>query len=116
VIPGGIKAYPLYQDINKKKQYAVGIHFEIYQPAFAQDTGLPQVGANVTVFNQEGKAVIQESLPRSALRLVGTRVVVLHKMNFAALPAGRYRLQASVYDALVDKEIARSIDISLAEP
>ena len=103
VVPGGMKIYPRLDGGFDEPFGALGVHFEIYRYAVSQDIGLPQLGSNITIYDQQGTEVHSERLPRESMKLVGHRVVVLHQLDVSKLPQGQYSLEVVTYDAIRDQ-------------
>ena len=104
-IAGGLKLYPSLDRKFEKGKGPVGFFMEIYNCGFASDTGAPAVGANLSVKDGDGKQVLFAQLPRSSLRLVGNRVMVLHQIDTQLLAPGQYTAELSAYDAIQDQEV-----------
>jgi hypothetical protein len=110
---GGFKAYPLLGKKVDRKNKNLGVQFEIYNIAFSRDDALPQVGVNLSIYDGKGQLVLREKFPKDSLKLVGTRVVVLHPLDLLKLAPGEYRLQLSAYDAIRNQEITETVTLSL---
>jgi GWxTD domain-containing protein len=108
-VPGGLKLYPSIDGRFQKGKDPLGFYMELYNCAFAADTGVPAIGANLSLKDSSGKQVLFLQLPRSSLRLVGNRVLVLQQVETGSLAPGRYTAELSAYDAIQDKEIKQSV-------
>ncbi|MFB3906233.1 MAG: GWxTD domain-containing protein [Acidobacteriota bacterium] len=113
-IPGGMKLYPSLDRTFQKGKGPLGLFMEIYNCAFAADTGVPSVGANLSLKDGAGKRVMFVQLPRSSLRLVGNRVMVLHQVDTGLLAPGKYTAELSAFDAIQDREIKQSVSFEVS--
>jgi GWxTD domain-containing protein len=113
---GDLKILP-----NVKSEYVPGqslkTYLQVYNVAIDQTTLNPSLEV-VYVVKKDGKVMeeLQDNMGKSIQLVSGRRVVLLKQIQLGSIPPGKYTLEVTIRDAILDRTVATSTGFKVKEP
>ncbi len=113
---GDLKILP-----NVKSEYVSGqnlkLYMQVYNAAIDQTTLNPALEVSF-VIKKDGKVIteLQDNIGKSLQLVSGFRIVLLNQIPLRGIPSGKYSLEVTVTDTILNRTVASSTSFKVKDP